>query len=241
MRKVLIGVQARSTSTRLPQKVHLQVGGKSILRWVIEACQNAAGYLQRDRQSLQFGVQTVVVTPKGDPVKSIYGTQIEVIEGSGDENDVLSRYVEAAKLFEADYVVRVTADCPRIPTYIIAKHIKSAILRERDYTTNVHFRTFPEGFDCEVISKRLLNWLDKNATTKEHREHVTTRIAPGQDFPFHDYDGKPSICHILNDSDESHQKTSIDTKEEYEALVEMFQQLRNKHNEAKKFGTVFIK
>ena len=239
MRKVLIAIQARSTSQRLPQKVHMQVGGKPILQWVIEACQNAAGYLQRDRQQLQFSVTTALLIPRGDAIKSIYGSQVEVIEG--DEHDVLSRYVEAQRKTECDYLVRVTADCPRIPTYLIAKHIKSAIMRERDYTTNVHYRTFPEGFDCEVISRRLILWLDKNATTKEDREHVTSRIAQGSDFPFYDFDSKQSVCHILNDADESDQKTSIDTKEEYEELVAMFQRLRDKHNQAKKAGTVFIK
>lgn len=215
-RIVIIGIQARSTSDRLPGKIHKIVGTKPILQWVIDACNEAVNYLQRETDRLGFKVRVCLLIPDGDGAKNIY--QVDTI--TGNENDVLSRYVAAQKKYEADYVVRVTGDCVLLPAHLVAKHVKSALIREADYTSNVIHRTFKEGFDVEVISKRLLNYLDANAKTKEHREHVTTLIRSGP-FPFKKNfliwgveQTLPSVCHILNDYDDSRIKTSIDTQEE---------------------------
>jgi len=234
MKTVLIGIQARSSSTRLPQKAHLQVGGKPILQWVLDSCQIAARFL-RGESKLDAAINVCLLVPKGDSIATLYSSQIPIIEG--DENDVLSRYVLAARHFKADYVTRITADCLFIPPHHITKHVKAAVIKERDYTTNVHFRTHKEGWDCEVISKRLLDWLNENATTNHDREHVTTLIGKDRPFPFRYVDGKPSICHILNLYDESEIKTSIDTKEEYEYAEKLFQRYQRQKNEAKRAGT----
>lgn len=232
MKRVLIAIQARSTSTRLPNKVNLQIGGKTLLQYVIDSCKRAVRFLDK----LDISVSVCLVVPQGDPIVTIYRNgQVPIVEG--DENDVLSRYVKASELFEADYVVRITADCLFIPPHHIHKHVKAAVTREKDYTSNTHFRTHKEGWDCEVLSRRLLEWLDDNATTAEDREHVTSLIAHGKPFPFMGEDGKQSICHIMSFYDESDDKTSIDTQEEYERAVKRMQSFQVKTNEARKHGT----
>lgn len=234
MKNVLIGIQCRSTSNRLPQKAHLPLGGKPIVQWVIDACQLSAKFLQGDNHNLNAKITVALLVPKGDTIVDIYKKQLPVIEG--DECDVLSRYAQAAKQFESHIIARITADCAFLPAHHVTKHVKAAILKDRDLTTNVHYRTNKEGWDCEVLSRRLLDWLDVNATEKEDREHVTTKIAPGKPFPFKFADGKPSICHILNYYDESHIKTSIDTKEEYEAACRIVDSYESKRREAKRNG-----
>ena len=178
-----------------------------------------------------------LLVPKADAAVGSYQNKITTIEG--DEHDVLSRYVTAAKQNEASYIVRITADCVRLPTHIIAKHIKTALIKERDYTTNTHYRTFREGWDIEVLSKRLLEWLDKNAKEKSDREHVTSLIHAGKTFPFTHLDGKPSICHVMLDYDDSFLKTSIDTKEEIDKARAESDGVRKKRDLAKKNG-VFV-
>lgn len=235
MKTVLIAVQARSSSTRLPNKVNMQVGGRPILQWVVDACQVAARYVRSESQRLDTAVNIALLVPRGDRIAELYGSQMPVIEG--DEQDVLSRYVTARKLMQADLVVRITADCLFIPPHHITKHIRAAILKDRDYTTNVHYRTHKEGWDCEVLSSRLLTWLDENAQTPYDREHVTTLIGAGKPFPFCFADDRPSICHVLNFYDESDAKTSIDTREEYEHAERLFQRYQRMKMEAKRNGT----
>ena len=239
LRTVVIGIQARSLSTRLPNKIHLLVGGKTILQTIIDICHAAMKYTQKDSMRLNANVKLCLLVPKGDPAIIIYRNQIETYEG--DEQDVLSRYVEAQKAFNADYVVRITSDCYHHQSHLIAKHIKSALIKERDYTTNCLIRTFKEGLDTQVFSSRLLNWIDKNAKTTFHREHVGT-ILDGlkpRDFPFKDADGKPSVCHVLNNFDESEYKTSIDTKEDYEKSKSIEEKFRKSKDVARRAG-IFV-
>lgn len=235
MRQVIIGIQARSDSHRLPNKAHLQIGGKPMLQWIIDTVNHAIRYLGQSSRDLEAQFSAALLVPKDDPIVSIYKSQITVIEG--DHDDVLSRFVQAGG--DKDYTVRITADCLKIPAHIIAKHVRSALIKERDYTTNIHYRTFKEGWDCEVLSKRLLHWLDQNAVSPFDREHVTTKIAANNPFPFCDTDGKKSICHIINSDDESDIKTSIDTREEYEAAQKAFEVFQATKNLARRSG-VFV-
>jgi spore coat polysaccharide biosynthesis protein SpsF len=238
MKSILIGIQARSTSTRLPNKVNLQIGGRPMLQWVLDACQIAARFLRSDSRNLNCSVNVALLVPTGDPIAGNYRGRIPVIEG--DEHDVLSRYVLAQKEYGADLITRITADCLFIPPHHITKHVKAAIIKGRDYTTNVHHRTHKEGWDCEVLSSRLLEWLNTNATTAYDREHVTTLIAKGRPFPFAFDDGKPSVCHVINFCDESESKTSIDTAEEFEHAEKLFQRYQVARLEAKRNGTYHV-
>lgn len=238
MRKIIIGIQARSDSQRLPGKAQLPVGGKPILQWVIDSCNQAIRYLgQGANRNFEAEITTILLVPKGDALSQIYQSQLPVYEGSHD--DVLSRYAEATRLLNPDFIVRITADCLEIPSYVIAKHIRSALIKGRDYTTNTHYRTFSEGWDCEVLSRRLVEWLDENASAKHDREHVTTLIAPDRGFPFVDSDGKKNICHIIGPVDESDRKTSIDTREDYETAIKRHERFMNTKIQARRNGVFY--
>lgn len=235
MKTILIAIQARSTSTRLPNKVNMQLGGRPMLQWVLDAAQIAARFLRSESRKLECVANVALLVPRGDVIAGAYRAQVPVIEG--DEHDVLSRFVLAQKECHADYIVRVTADCLFIPPHHIAKHVKSALILGRDYTTNTHYRTYPEGWDCEVLSARLLDWLGNNASSAYDREHVTTLIAKGKPFPFTFDDGKPSMCHVINFFDQSDMKTSVDTLEEFEAAEKRIQRYQVARIEAKRNGT----
>lgn len=237
MKKVLICIQARSSSTRLPNKIHLQIDGKSILQTIIESCSSAVTYVNRDKMKLGGEASVCLLIPVGDAAGNIYRNQMPVIEG--DEHDVLHRFMLAVKKENPDYVVRVTSDCYFLPSHLIAKHIKSALIKQRDYTTNCVIRTFKEGWDIQVFSKRLLEWIDKNATTEFDREHVGTVLGDCKDFPFKDAEGRKSICHIINNYDESEYKTSIDTKEEFEKAKAITEKFRRAKDAARRNG-IFI-
>jgi spore coat polysaccharide biosynthesis protein SpsF len=210
--KVCIGIQARSTSTRFPGKVHELIDGRSILDHVIDVCSKAAGYINRYTYNNQAIVKISILVPEGDEIAELYRKRVNVIEG--DEHDVLSRYQKMAETHEADYIVRITADCPRIPEFIISKHIMIALKNHYDYFSNVHegLRTAPDGFDCEVISRKALEWLSDNAKEPYDREHVTPLIR-----------NKPQawmtrgLC--VGNNDLHHLKLSVDTREDFEAAA----------------------
>jgi spore coat polysaccharide biosynthesis protein SpsF (cytidylyltransferase family) len=167
----------------------------------------------------------VVVTPHNDPIVEEFKDRCEVIEGP--EFDVLSRYVQAAETYQAGAIVRITGDCPLVPSWIISKLITLREVKNYDYISNTdpRFRTALDGADCEVLSAKMLEYLGKEAKDPYDREHVTTYV---RKYP-------PSwakISCVVNDFDHSELKLSVDTKEDLERVRQAFGSANKKYEEA---------
>lgn len=231
---VMIGIQARSTSQRLPNKVTAPLGDKTVIEWVIDSCVEARDYLLRNRRVRQCPEVTIVVlVPYGDtPLINLLRGRIPVIEGP--EDDVLHRYSRAVNQYHPDYIIRITGDCPLIPSFVISKHINTIIMNNLDYVTNAYpgVRTTLDGWDCEALSKPLFRWALETATTPAHKEHVTTIIK----------EQKPDWARvglIVNKLDLSSVKYSVDTEEDLERVREVVKSLQYKINQAAELGHIY--
>ena len=219
MVKVLIAIQARSTSTRLPNKAFELIGRKPLLQHVISACNKAAQYTNNFATANGVFVDVALVIPEGDRIGQVFNKATSIIEGP--EHDVLSRYFKAYEKTRPDYIVRITGDCPLIPPYLITKHIKTAQINSYDYLSNVDekLRTSLDGWDCEVISGRALEWLNKTATDPKDREHVTTLIRK-------QHPAWAKIGHVISYVDLSGLKLSVDTQEDLERVRAQYEKLQ---------------
>ena len=76
----------------------------------------------------------------------------------GSEEDVLERYYQAAKKYQADLVVRITSDCPLIDPQVIDQVIQFYLDNQAkyDYISNSLKRTYPRGMDTEIFSFQIL-------------------------------------------------------------------------------------
>lgn len=92
-------IQARLGSTRLPRKVLMDIGGKSMLERVWE-------------RASQIGPPTALVIPEQDTELALYAVARDWPYLLGPEEDVLARYAQAATALNADHFIRCTADCP---------------------------------------------------------------------------------------------------------------------------------
>lgn len=219
--KVIIGIQARSGSTRFPRKVFQEIDGKTILQHVLDNCNKCARYMNKYSSKTGVYVDVAILCPFGDEVVERFKKRVTVIEGP--EHEVIDRYKIMAEKFKPDYIVRVTSDCVLLPPFLITKHIKTAVMNEYDYVSNVdpRFRTSPDGYDCEVISKRMLNWTYDNATAAADKEHVTSLI---RTVP-------PSWAKmgvIINNFDFSQIKISLDTPEDLKEITRLYFEIKNK-------------
>ena len=106
IKNVLIGIQARSANTRLPKKAFENIGGRYLLDRVIDTCLNVAKYAVRQTRHRDYAITVALLIPHDDPIKKIF-TRIPCF--MGDPDDVLSRYRDAKREFEADYICRVGA------------------------------------------------------------------------------------------------------------------------------------
>ncbi len=190
-------IQARMSSTRLPQKVLLEIGSKPMLQRVVERTRRAT-----------LVHEVIVATTIGREDEAIVqlckALGVPAIRGS--VYDVLDRYYRAAQAFQADVIVRITADCPLIDPTLIDQVIdalyhwgKPEPLSARSAGSNEFIpptpaeiwqeskplwdfaanrlpppwkRTFPIGLDVEVCTFEALERAWKEATQPYHREHV---------------------------------------------------------------------
>jgi len=103
--KVGFLITARMKSTRLSLKLRLKLAGREVIRQMI------------DRLKLSSELEKIVictsVNPQDEPLKEI-AREEEVDCFCGSQEDVIARLYAAAKFFQLDYVVNVTADCPLV-------------------------------------------------------------------------------------------------------------------------------
>src|SRR5690349_1171001 len=101
--KTEIYVQARMGSTRLPGKVMLPIVGKPALQLLIER-------LRRVSEVDAVVILTTINRVDDQIVSFCKEKGIDCLRGS--EEDVLSRYYDAAEQRKPDAIVRITSDCP---------------------------------------------------------------------------------------------------------------------------------
>lgn len=167
--RVVIVVQARMSSSRLPGKVLMQLAGRPSLVRLMER-------ISRSKRADECLVATSE-DDSDDPVAEACQREgIRCVRGS--LANVLSRYHKAARTADAGVVVRVTGDCPLHDPLVIDDSI-DLFARERaqlSYVSNVDERTYPDGLDVEVMDFTSLDEAERRATSKWDREHVTPYI-----------------------------------------------------------------
>jgi spore coat polysaccharide biosynthesis protein SpsF (cytidylyltransferase family) len=217
---VNIGIQARTTSKRFPKKVLKYFGDKCIVDHVIDSCRKANRYINRHTHRTGIKTQVHLLIPRGDDKLAVQRPGVNIIEGS--EDDVLSRYVRMQQQHPADYTVRVTADCPLIKSSLVSKSIMIAVKGQYDFVSNAmpEYRTFFDGTDVEVISSKLLAWLD-NTASDEEREHVMSKLS-GNIPPW------ATMGHLFNQIDLSELKLSVDTEEDLKNVEKHFNSVEQK-------------
>lgn len=167
MKRVVAIIQARMGSTRLPGKVLMDVGGKSVLAHLIDR-------LRRVPSIHQIVVATTVESRDSAIVEHCEKLGIQWCRGS--ETDVLGRYLEAARLFKADVIFRATSDEPYKDPDVIETALKVHLKEEIDCTCNHLPWTFPEGTFIDIVNYSVLEKAGRLARDPQEREHVTAYI-----------------------------------------------------------------
>jgi spore coat polysaccharide biosynthesis protein SpsF len=215
-------IQARMGSTRLPGKVLMDLNGIPMLQY------------QVDRVVKSKIIDQVVVATSTSPQDDEIATfckknNISFFRGS--EDDVLSRYYDAAKKYEVNTIVRITADCPLIDPAVIDRTIELFQKNNLDYASNTapqENSQYPDGSDVEVFSMSALQRADQEATSKEDREHVT--------FYFWKAEKKDTfkIAQLGNYENWSKYRFTVDYLEDYQVVKQIDTELKRRNQ----FGTL---
>jgi len=166
-KRIVAIIQARMTSTRLPGKMMMSLGGFPMLQ-----------YLVRRLKSVKCLDDVVLATTTNlsDDVL------IDVMEDEklgyfrGSETDVTGRVLEAAKQFSADVIVEITGDNPLMDAGVIEQTVNSFLTNRCDYAANDLVKSFPIGMNTRVFSRKALekSWI--NGQKPEDKEHISWYI-----------------------------------------------------------------
>ena len=167
--KIVLIVQARLGSTRLPRKVLSEIEGMPMLSFQHER-------LKQSNLIDKLVIATTENSLDDDIVKLCVEENILYFRGS--EKNVLKRFYDAATYFQASHIVRCNADCPLIDPEIVDLTIKEYLdkIPKIDYASTILDETFPLGMHVEVFSYKVLKKVFQEASKIEDLEHVTPYI-----------------------------------------------------------------
>jgi spore coat polysaccharide biosynthesis protein SpsF len=167
--KIVIIVQARMASSRLPGKVMLPILGKSLLARMIERL-----------QMIQHKADIIIATSENqeDDVIVNEALAMNIPYYRGSLGNVLDRHYQAAQLFKADVVLKIPSDCPLIDPRIVDYTLEYFFDNRGKYAyvSNLHPATYPDGNDVEIMTMACLRQAWENAGRPLELEHTTPYI-----------------------------------------------------------------
>ena len=236
-------IQARMSSSRLPGKVLMDIGGYPMLGRVVDRARRA--------KSVDQVVVATTIDPADDAVAN-FCSQQGYAYYRGNQQDVLDRFYQAALVYHANVIVRLTADCPIIDPDVIDETVSAflgfhknltkadprsmigeskLVIREGestidnqqseipyDFATNrlppPWHRTYPIGLDVEVCTFKALERAWREADQPHQREHVMPYL--------YEQDGRFKVFVVNHEPDYGNLRWTVDTPDDLELLRQIY-------------------
>jgi len=201
--RVVAVVQARMGSSRFPGKVLSEIRpGLTVVDSVFQRI---------SRSGLIDEIVFAIPDSTEDDVLENHLVTLGVRVIRGSVHDVQSRFIVAGQASNADFLVRITADCPLIDPQLVDAVISDALAGNFDYYSNVSPPTFPDGLDVEVIRYQSLVRSRTMSQDPSSLEHVTSHLRESGQFGRGNFE---------NSTDYSHLRWTIDYREDLVKLQE---------------------
>ena len=167
MRKVVLIIQARMSSTRLPGKSIMPLADKPLVYRMVER-------LKKSKK-----IDEIVIATSNQPEDQVLvelAKELMVSFFQGDLLDVRDRYLKAAERFEADFILRIPADNP-IPDWheidkLIDFHLEHNPSGFSSNLAQVNDSGYLDGIGAEIFSTKLLQESVARSSSDTVKEHV---------------------------------------------------------------------
>lgn len=218
MRQTGIIIQARTGSSRLPNKMLLPFyEDKGIFELILQ---------RLSESGLNVPIIVATTTKEADTalvdITNKYGFEFY----RGDENNVLKRFIDAAVHFNIQNIVRLCADNPFIDVDAIKHQIKS-FDNKTDYWCYCTSEKKPTiktgyGFWTEMVTLEALKKVASQTEDSLYLEHVTNYI--------YAHDNQFKIHYETIDWDVEQQtdlRLTLDTIDDFQLLKEIYEHLKS--------------
>lgn len=201
-------IQARMGSSRLPGKVMANIVGKPMIYQVVKRIRRA--------RTINLVAVATSLHVSDDPIIDLCREE-NIAFFRGSEEDVLDRFYQAAKFFQANVIVRLTADCPLHDPEVIDSTVKALLEGNVDFVSGGMKTTFPDGLDAAAFPMSVLERVWRDAILPSDREHVTSYI--------HCHPKIFRMKTILSHDDLSHLRWTVDEPRDLEYVRAIYAHL----------------
>jgi spore coat polysaccharide biosynthesis protein SpsF len=217
--RVVLILQARMGSTRLPGKSMMPLAGKPLLARILERVQRA--------KEIDEIVLATTLKPEDDVLCDL-ATDMGVKIFRGSESDLVDRYYSAALKYGADYVVRLPADNPVVEPGELDRIVLHYLNSDDDFSSNTHNildNGYPDGLGAEVFSIEKLREIWQTSSDPKNREHPHTN--------FYEHPEKFKIGTVQCPAEFRRPDLVLDvnTPDEYRFLADLYDALWYKKND----------
>ena len=167
MTKVVLIIQARMSSTRLPGKSMMPLADKPLVYRMVERLKNCKK------------IDEIVIATSDQPEDQVLLELAKVLQVSyfqGNLLDVRNRYLKAAEQFQADFIIRIPADNPMPDSNEIDKLIEFHLEHNPSgFSSNlaqVNNSEYLDGIGAEIFSTKLLQESVARSSSDTEKEHV---------------------------------------------------------------------
>lgn len=197
-------------SSRLPGKILKPLHDVDVLTYDVARCRAIEG--------ISEVIVATSLLPQDDAIAE-WCVEQHVACFRGSEDDVLDRYVQCAKIYKPDYVMRVTSDCPFVDFEMASEMVR--LMKQERKDVMFLEGELPRGLAVEIISYEALLHIHEIGQESRHREHVTYYA-----YEFHE-DFTTVTYKVPKNRQAPELRITLDTKEDYElmkAVADHFQQ-----------------
>ena len=167
MTKVILIIQARMSSTRLPGKSMMPLADKPLVYRMVER-------LKKCRK-----IDEIVIATSDQPEDQVLlelAKELKVSYFQGNLLDVRDRYLKAAEQFQADFIIRIPADNPMPDSNEIDKliefHLENNLSGFSSNLAQVNNSEYLDGIGAEIFSTKLLQESVARSSSDTVKEHV---------------------------------------------------------------------
>lgn len=202
-KKIVVTIEARMGSERLPGKVLLPLAGRSALSHLVDR-------IRRSRLA-----DSIVVASSINPADLAIENECRRVGCEifrGEEFDIPARLLGAADQEGADVVVQITGDCPLIDPEHLDRTVKLLVDSDSDFASTSLTQTLPLGFDVRAFTiealRKSIEMMD-DPVDKAHGSYFISRNPENFDVVGWQATGEMAFPEA---------RVTVDTPEDYELL-----------------------
>lgn len=214
-KKILIVLQARIQSYRLPAKVLMPLSKSNLPLAVL---------CSRRLSNLGHNVIVAIPSIKKDDIlnKTLKKYKLETYRGS--HKNVFSRYLKATKkLRDNDIIIRATSDNPLPDGSFIKKTLGFFTKHKLNYLNTHKIFNLPYGVGVQIFYAKVLRELNKKPLIKGDKEHVSVTMSK-EKFDYKKYKSPYNFKKKIKT------KLSIDNYQDYKRVKKLFENIKDPIN-----------